>query len=148
MLKSEKAITCAVNEVGNLATAFRKAIEQFDTDGSTIIKNDKTWTSKGKQAKTYQTSYGEVTIYRHVYQNYQGGKTYCPLEDEARIVVKSTPHFARMVSSKYALMPSKRDLYDNHGRSITRCTIQNLSEAVGTIVLIVAKVLSCNASFC
>jgi hypothetical protein len=43
MLKSEEAIICAVNEVGNLATG--EAIEQFDTDGSAIIKDDKAWTS-------------------------------------------------------------------------------------------------------
>ncbi len=44
MLKSEEMILDAVNEVGALATG--EAIEQFDTDGSAIIKNSETWTRK------------------------------------------------------------------------------------------------------
>lgn len=134
MLKSEESILNAVNEVGTLATS--EAIEQFDTDGNPIIKDSETWTSKGKEPKTYQTPYGEVEVFRHVYQSSKGGKVYCPLEDSARIVVTSTPQFAQMVSSKYANMPStqvQRDLCDNHGRSIARSCLQNLSEAVGRV---------------
>jgi len=44
---------------------------------------------------------GEITIERNVYQNNYGGKTYCPLEEEARVFVGSTPKFAKMVSNKY-----------------------------------------------
>lgn len=135
MLKSEEMILDAVNEVGALATG--EAIEQFDTDGSAIIKNSETWTSKGKKQKIYQTPYGVVKVYRHVYQSSEGGRTYCPLEDSARIFVHSTPHFARMVSSKYANMPStqvQQDLRDNHGRQISRCCLQDISEAVGHII--------------
>jgi len=134
MLKSEEAILNAVNEVGSLATG--EAISQFDTDGSPIQKDSNTWTSKGKKFKAYQTPYGEVDIFRHVYQNSKGGQVYCPLEDSARIVVTSTPQFARIVSNKYANMPStqvQRDLCDNHGRSISRSCLQNLSEAVGCV---------------
>jgi hypothetical protein len=136
MLESEESILTAVNEVGALATG--EAIEQFDTNGSPIIKDRKNWTSKGKKQNTYQSSYGEVKVSRHVYQSSQGGKTYCPLEDSARIIASSTPHFARMVSAKYANLPStqvQRDLRDNHGRQISRSCLQNICEAVGDIVI-------------
>jgi hypothetical protein len=35
-----------------------------------------------------------------VYQSSQGGKTYCLLDQDARIVVSSTPRFAKMVTHK------------------------------------------------
>ena len=74
MLKSEESILNAVNEVGTLATS--EAIEQFDTDGSSIIKDLETWTSKGKEAKAYQTPYGEADVSRHVYQSSLVSKVY------------------------------------------------------------------------
>jgi len=38
---------------------------------------------------------------RHVYQTSEGGTTFCPLERDARIVLTSTPRFARQISHKY-----------------------------------------------
>ena len=95
-------------------------------------------TSKGQEIKAYQTPYGEISIPRHVYQSSKGGKTYCPLEPNARIVVTSTPRFAKIVSNKYANLASTKvhaDLSENHGRKVARSYLQNLSEAVGNIVL-------------
>ncbi len=134
MLKSEEAILEAVNEVGNLAS--QEALKSFDTDGSPIIIGPNKWTSKGQEFKTYQTPYGEIEIARHVYQSSKGGKTYCPLERDARIVVTSTPRFAKTVSDKYASLAStqvQRDLADNHG--VARSYLQNFSEAVGNVAL-------------
>ena len=132
MLKSEEAILKALNEAGNIATG--EALKQFDTDGSEIEVEGRKWTSKGHEPKFYQTPYGEKSVERHVYQSSKGGHTYCPLEAAARIVVTSTPRFAKMVSNKYATMPSTRvsqDLSDNHDRNVARSYLQNLSEAVG-----------------
>ena len=84
----------------------------------------------------YQTPYGEVEVHRHVYQRSSGGKTYCPLEREARIVVTSTPRFAMQVSHKFAAGSSvqvRRDLADNHGRVVARSYLQGVAEAVGGI---------------
>jgi hypothetical protein len=95
-------------------------------------------TSKGLVPKEYQTPYGSVTIPRHVYQTSDGGRTYCPLDEHARILVTSTPRFAKVISSKYAEFGSFRvanDLVGNHGRSVPRSFIQNISEVVGAIVL-------------
>ena len=93
--------------------------------------------SKGEQPKEYQTLYGEVIVNRHVYQRSVGGKTYCPLEREARIIVTSTPLFAKQVSSKMSKMAGKEvknDLSENHGRKVAISCIQRLSEAVGSLV--------------
>ena len=89
-------------------------------------------------SKTSQTPYGAVSIERHVYQSAHGGTTFCPLEREARIVVTSTPLFAKIVSSKYAEFGSarvRRDLRDNHGRVVSKCLIQDLADAVAAVAL-------------
>jgi hypothetical protein len=135
-LETETIIQSGLNELGTLASG--EALKQFDTDGLPIEVDGKTWTSKGRQPKTYQTPYGNIGINRHVYQASAGGATYCPLEVEARIIVTSTPRFAKQISHKYAEMSSVRlveDLRENHGRDVPRSFVQTLAEAVGSIAL-------------
>lgn len=134
MLDSEESILHGVNEVGNLATS--EALKQFDTDGSPFMIGDMKWYPKGCLPKYYQTPYGEVEIERYVYQRAGGGATFCPLEQNARIVITSTPRFAKIVSRKYASMAASQvlpDLKESNGRAVTRCFIQNLAEAVGVV---------------
>jgi hypothetical protein len=135
MLESEETILNALNEAGCIATG--EALKRFDTDGSAILIGGTKWTSKGEEPKYYQTPYGEVEVLRHVYQTSAGGKTFCPLERDARIVVTSTPRFAKVVANKFARSGSTQvesDLAENHGRQVARSYLQNLAEAVGSIV--------------
>lgn len=135
MLKSEARIQEALNSAGTLATA--ELLERFDSDGSEIVLGDLKLTSKGKSSQIYQTPYGEVCVPRHVYQSSKGGKTYCPLEQSARILLKATPRYARQVSHKSAEMASTqvaKDMLENHNRNIPRSYIKKLSEAVASIV--------------
>ena len=136
MLECEETIQSAVNEVGNLATG--EALNRFDTDGTPIEVGDVTLYSKGKEPKKYQTPYGDVQVERHVYQTSRGGKTHCPLENDARIIVTSTPRFAKQISYKYAQCSSGKvvkDLKENHGRCVSRCFVQDVADAVGGIAL-------------
>src|SRR4051812_34626497 len=136
MLDFEEVIQQRLNEAGTLATT--EALQQFDTDGSPIRVGDTKLTSKGKLTKEYQTPYGVAPIERHVYQSSRGGKTYCPLDRNARIVGSSTPKFAKMVSFKYAEFGSPRvikDLADNHGREVARCFVQNVADAVAAVAM-------------
>lgn len=89
MLEAEKAICDALNEAGTLATA--NFLKRFDTDGSPIAIGQTKLTSKGTVDKEYQTPYGATSVARHVYQSARGGKTFCPLDREARIVTSATP---------------------------------------------------------
>lgn len=135
MLDTEEAIQVALNEAGCIAS--REALGYFDTDGSPIKIGDEIWRTKGQQPKIYQTPYGEVERMRHVYQRSGGGATYCPLEREARIVITSTPRFAKQVSSKFAQGAARdvqRDLAENHARPVAVSYLQRLSEAIGTVV--------------
>jgi hypothetical protein len=134
MLDFEAQLQQQLNEAGNLATA--EQLRRFDTDGSPLQVGSTTLYSKGPLPKEYQTPYGAVTIERHVYQSAHGGATFCPLQRNARIVVTSTPLFAKRVASKYADFGServRRDLRDNHGRSVSKCLIQDLADAVAAV---------------
>jgi hypothetical protein len=96
MLSNEEAILRSLNDAGLIATEY--SLSLFDTDGTPIKVEDKKYTSKGQLSKTYQCPYGEFELFRHVYQSNAGGSTYCPLDNDARILVYSTPKFAKMVS--------------------------------------------------
>src|SRR3954462_5534049 len=136
MLDFEQAIQDRLNRAGVVAT--QEALQQFDTDGSPITVGSVKFTSKGQLPKDYQTPYGVATVARHVYQSPQGGKTYCPLDRDARIIVSSTPRFAKMIAHKYAEFGSGRvllDLEENHGRKVARSFIQNVADAVATVAL-------------
>ncbi len=98
---------------------------------------DVNYTTKGRVPKIYQTPYGEIELNRHVYQTNRGGETFCPLEKDARVIVSSTPKFAKMVSSKYSKGGSQsvqQDLMENHSRYISRSFIQDISEAVASTI--------------
>jgi hypothetical protein len=135
MLTSEENIQQTLNETGCIATAA--ALKYLDTDGSAIHIAAEVMRTKGELPKAYQTPYGEVVVERHVYQRSGGGKTYCPLEREARIIMTSTPLFAKQVSSKLAYGSARevqRDLAENHCRPVAVSYIQRVSEAVASII--------------
>jgi hypothetical protein len=100
ILKAEEAIQVAVNEVGAAATV--EALKQFDADGEPLMIGGEKWYAKRPKEKYYQTPYGEVLLARYAYQKAGGGKTVCPLEQEARILRNATPRFAKMVAHKLA----------------------------------------------
>jgi len=137
MLDNEVAIQQSLNEAGMAVT--QKALEAFDADGAPIQVGRVRMTSRGRIPKSYQTPYGEVTVARHLYQPGGGGRTYCPLDHDARIVIASTPHFARMLSCKYAEMSGVRrvllDLEQNHGRRLSLGVVQDVADAVATVAL-------------
>jgi hypothetical protein len=136
MLGFEETLQQRLNDAGVVATA--EGLKQFDTDGAPITLGATKLTSKGPVEKDYQTPYGVATVVRHVYQSARGGKTYCPLDREARIVVSSTPRFAKTIAHKYAEFSSPRaqvDLQENHGRVVSRCLIQDVADAVAAAAL-------------
>src|SRR3954471_18720987 len=136
MLDFEETLQQRLNDAGVVATA--EGLRQFDTDGAPIVVGPVKFTTKGQVEKDYQTPYGVATVDRHVYQGPQGGPTYCPLDRDARIVVSSTPRFAKVLSHKYAEFSSPRvqvDLEENHGRSISRCLIQDVADAVAAAAM-------------
>jgi hypothetical protein len=134
LFEAEQAILDACNEVGKLATS--QAIKKFDTDGSPIQLAGIKLTAKSPVLKIYQTPYGAVEVARYVYQTSKGGKTFCPLEQNARIIRSATPRFAQQISHKYANMNAPAvcaDLEDNHHRKIAHSYLQDVADHVGAI---------------
>jgi hypothetical protein len=136
MLDAEGAILEAINEAGVAAT--EEALKRFDADGRPIRLGPMKLTTMGKVRKDYQTPYGVATVERHVYQGSKGGRTHCPLDQEARIVVSSTPRFARMIAHKYAEFGAARvlnDLAESHGRRVAKAFVQDVADAVAAVAL-------------
>ena len=132
MLQAEEAIQEALNEGGLLAT--EEKLKRFDTDGSPIQIGSVRMTSKGQFAQDYETPYGSVAVPRHVYQTSEGGKTFCPLEENARMILNATPKFAKLVSYKYAEAGADAvvdDLLECHHRKISNRYVKSLGDTVG-----------------
>ncbi len=133
MLEAEEAIQDALNEVG--VVAEKENLARFDTDGSPIQVGPVRFTSKGRSPEVYETPYGPVRVERHVYQTSQGGKTYCPLENDARLILNATPRWAKVVSYKYASLGADSvvdDLRECNGRTVSNRYCKMLGDAVGT----------------
>ena len=136
MLEAEDAILAALNEAGVAAT--EEALRRFDADGRPIRIGPMKLTSMGRVRKQYQTPYGVAAIERHVYQGPKGGATHCPLDQDARIVVSSTPRFARMIAHKYAEFGAARvlhDLAECHGRKVAKAFVQDVADVVASVAL-------------
>jgi hypothetical protein len=134
LLEMEEAILEATNAVGRRAT--EEALKDFDTDGSPIRVGETKLTARGRNAKDYQTPYGVVEVERYVYQTSRGGRIFCPLEQQGRIIRGATPRFASQLSHKYAQLNVRavqQDLELNHGRRVATSYIQNVAEWVGTL---------------
>jgi hypothetical protein len=134
LLEMEGTIQEATNAVGRCVT--EEALQRFDTDGSAMRIGGIKLTARGRDPKEYQTPYGAVEIERYVYQSSRGGRIYCPLEHQGRIVRGATPRFASQLSHKYAhlnVRAVQADLAQNHGRTVAASYIQNVAEWVGTI---------------
>jgi len=134
LLEMEAAIQEASNAVGRCAT--EEALRRFDTDGSPICLGAMKLTARGRDPKDYQSPYGVVRLERYVYQSSRGGRIYCPLEHQGRIIRGATPRFASQLSHKYAQLNVRAvqtDLEENHGRQVATSYIQNVAEWVGNI---------------
>lgn len=134
MLESEVRLQEAINEAGSIGTG--ECLRRFDTDGGKIEVADRKLTSCGLRPKNYQTPYGIARVERHVYQSSKGGKTYCPLDYNARIMRTATPLFAKQTSFKYATNEATVVVKDfaQHGRKVSRSYVAEVAGDVAAII--------------
>ena len=92
----------------------------------------------GRSSQGLPDPYGTATVERHVYQSPEGGATYRPLDRDARIIVSSTPKFAKMVSSKYAdsARPGSKTTFATTTAAPSRCLVQDVADAVAAVALV------------
>ena len=134
MLEDEQALQNAINEAGQ--AVMIPMIKQFDTHGEPIRVNGIKHTVKQISPEIYETPYGPVQVERHTYQTSKGGRSYVPLENDARMVLNSTPRYAQIVSGKYARFGAEaicEDLLECNGRKISRHYARALSDYVGSV---------------
>lgn len=113
-------------------------LSSFDSEGEEIRTGGRTYCSKGRTTETYQCGFGPLPIPRHVYQHSGGGKTWCPLEDRARIIGLATPHFAQLVSGTLADNNGRETLRifaEHHQREVSLGFIQQLTAETGRLAL-------------
>jgi len=111
-------------------------LKQFDTHGEPIRVGGVKHTVKNYAPQTYETPYGPVQVERHTYQSSQGGRAYVPLENDARMILNSTPRYSQIVSGKYARFGADaicEDLRECHGRTLSRNYAKKLSDFVGAV---------------
>ena len=118
--KAEAGLQKALQSV--TAAAMTELLTRFDSAGEPLRRDGREYTSKGKSPpQTYHCSGGDITVERHVYQSSAGGATWCPLEERARILENTTPHFAAIVSGGYA---------QRSGRGVSPCCIRSARACV------------------
>ncbi len=134
MLRDENSLQQSLNDAGMVAMG--PMIKQFDTNGEPIRVNGIKHTVKDYAPQTYETPYGPVGVQRHTYQTSKGGRAYVPLENEARMVLNSTPKYSQIVAGKYARFGADaicEDLLECNGRELSRNYAKKLSDFVGSI---------------
>ena len=134
MLEDEQSLQQSLNEVGQVA--MLPLIKQFDTNGEPIRVNGVKHTVKNYGPEDYETPYGSVSAERYTYQTSKGGRAYVPLENDARMVLNSTPKYAQIVSGKYARFGADaicEDLLECNGRKLSNNYAKKLSDFVGSV---------------
>ena len=134
MLKDEQALQQSLNAAGQVA--MQPMLKQFDTKGEPIRVGQVKHTVKDYAPQTYETPYGQIKVQRYTYQSSKGGRAYVPLENDARMVLNSTPHYSQIVAGKYARFGADalcEDLLECNGREISRNYAKKLSDFVGSI---------------
>jgi hypothetical protein len=116
---------------------MEQALHTADTDGEPLNLGRVAHTSKGRFAQLYHTTFGDVSIERHVYQNSKGGVTYIPLEDRARVIANCTPAHADNLAASLAEAPARhvtRQYLEQHRLIIHESFLQRVVAEVGQIV--------------
>jgi hypothetical protein len=132
----EKQAQQAVAAIGSAMMEY--GLSAFDAAGEPLRVGTAWFHSKGLHTETYQSSFGPITLPRHLYQGPEGGESYVPLEDRARIIGLSTPLFASSIAAKYAESNGRavqQDLEEHHARKVSLSLIQRLSAEVARIAL-------------
>ena len=134
MLEDEQALQQSLNEAG--LAVMVPMLKQFDTNGEVIRVNGVKHTMKSYAPQDYETPYGPVQLERYTYQTSKGGRNYVPLENDARMILNSTPRYSQIVSGKYARFGADaicEDLLECNGRKLSRNYAKKLSDFVGTV---------------
>jgi len=135
LLETEESLHDKLNKAACLA--LEQMIPRFDADGAPIRIGENRYTSKGRSEHNYETVHGTVRVKRHVYPSQHGGKTFCPLEDQCRMVLNATPRLAKVVAAKYADMGATalvKDMKESNRHAVSVRYAKALGDFIGAVV--------------
>lgn len=134
--QAERDVQAALHEAGREVMEHLLAL--YDTDGEPLEQGKTRLTSKGRQEQSYQSLFGPVRVARHVYQSAEGGVTWCPLEERARILENATCQFAAVIAAKYSALSGnavRRDLEGSLQRHVSLDYIQTVAAHAGGVAM-------------
>ena len=134
--EAEIAVQQALHAAGG--RIMESVLSRYDTDGEPLERSGVWYTSKGRQEETYQSTFAPCTVHRNVYQNGEGGKTWCPLEERARIVENATCQFAAIIAAKYSALSGRgtmRDLERSLQRRVSLDWLQTVAGHLGEVAV-------------
>ena len=98
-LDLERGLQQALNGLGQ--KVMTEALSRYDTEGEPVRFGSSALTSKGRSPVCYKTLFGQVELERHTDQSSDGGKTFCPLEHNARICENASLGLCQILASKH-----------------------------------------------
>jgi len=131
-LDLERGLQRALNGVGQ--TIMAEALSRFDTEGEPIRFGSLAMTSKGRSSECYKTLFGPVEIERHTYQSNDGGRTFCPLENTARICQNASIGLCAMLAAKHVSLSGRalqRELELSHQLEMSLSYLQDVTQEFG-----------------
>lgn len=131
-LALERGLQRALNGVGQAVMA--EALGRYDTEGESILLGSVLLTSKGRSPECYRTLFGPVDVARHVYQTSDGGRTFCPLEQSARICKNATIGLCQMLAAKHVSLSGRglqRELELSHQLDFHLSYLQDVTQEFG-----------------
>ena len=131
-LDLERGLQRALHGIGQ--EVMTEALSRYDTEGEPIRFGAYAMTSKGRSPACYKTLFGEVALARHTYQSSDGGKTFCPLEEHARICENASIGLCQILASKHVSLSGRclqRELELSHQLDFSLSYLQDVSQELG-----------------
>ena len=131
-LDLERGLQRALHGLGQEVMA--EALSRYDTEGEPIRLGSYVMTSKGRSPECYKTLFGEVALERHTYQSSDGGKTFCPLEQNARICENASIGLCQILASKHVSLSGRglqRELELSHQLDFSLSYLQDVTQELG-----------------
>lgn len=131
-LDLERGLQRALNGVGR--AVMTEALGRYDTEGEPVRLGPFAMTSKGRSPESYKSLFGPVDIERHVYQTSDGGRTFCPLEQSARVCENATIGLCAMLAAKHVNLSGRglqRELALSHQLDLSLSYLQDVTSEFG-----------------
>jgi hypothetical protein len=131
-LDLERGLQRALNGIGQ--AVMTEALGRYDTEGEPIRFGPFAMSSKGRSRESYKTLFGPVEIERHTYQTSDGGRTFCPLEQSARICENATIGLCAMLAAKHVSLSGRgllRELECSHQLDFSLSYLQDVTTEFG-----------------